>query len=209
MLVKWPEDKVLDFIDGNIRNKTQEEYVRQNVERSLVQEYRYKREEIAVEFAIKVGSSRKRVDLIIFPEGTKHLQNEAFALIECKKEGVSPADKKEGLEQLKSYMAACPNVRYGLWTNGSDQRICLAREVHAGIITFAEITDIPIRGETIRANEAPDRHQLHPASGDNLLFAFKRWRLQPSYLRFGTSGWPAITSCAPFHVRACPQDSFI
>jgi len=162
MLVKLPEDKVLDFIDGNIRNKTQEEYVRQNVERSLVQEYRYKREEIAVEFAIKVGSSRKRVDLIIFPEGTKHLQNEAFALIECKKEGVSPADKKEGLEQLKSYMAACPNVRYGLWTNGSDQRICLAREVHAGIITFAEITDIPIRGETIRANEAPDRHQLHP-----------------------------------------------
>ena len=28
------------------------------------------------------------------------------------------ADKKDGVGQLQSYMAACPNVTYGMWTNG-------------------------------------------------------------------------------------------
>ena len=63
-----PPGKLIDFIDGKLRNKTAEEYVRQNVERSLVQEYQYPREDIAVEFPVKLGSSRKRVDIAIGPD---------------------------------------------------------------------------------------------------------------------------------------------
>ena len=36
-----PHGKVLDFIDGTIRNETPEEYVRQEIEKSLVREYLY------------------------------------------------------------------------------------------------------------------------------------------------------------------------
>ncbi len=68
-LTAIPDGKVMDFISGRLLNDTPEEYVRQNIEVSLILEYRYDRAQIEVEFPIKVGSSRKRVDLAIFPSG--------------------------------------------------------------------------------------------------------------------------------------------
>src|SRR5712671_284431 len=168
------EDRVLDFIDGTARKKTPEEYVRQNVERSLVQEYRYTMEEIAVEYKIKVGSAKKRVDLAIFREDAPRTQENIVVLGECKREGVSSTDKREGIEQLKSYMAACPNCTFGVWTNGSDERLCFRREEVDGAVTFAEIIDIPTKGDPWRDADVPSRLRLWPSAGDNLLLAFKR-----------------------------------
>lgn len=169
-----PDGKIVDFIDGKIRNKTPEEYVRQNVERSLVQEYRYLREDIAVEFRIKVGSARKAADLVIFPEGKQHSQENAWAIIECKKEGTKSRDRREGIEQLKSYMAASVNVRYGVWTNGSDERICFQKVSDGAGHDFIECIDIPQKGDAEKDADVPDRRKLRPATGDNLRFAFKR-----------------------------------
>src|SRR5437870_13911446 len=87
------EGYILDFIDGTPRKKTAEEYVRQNVERSLVQEYRYPTEDITVEFSVKMGRQRKRADIAIFNEGAAHLQENVFLLCECKSEDVSSQDK--------------------------------------------------------------------------------------------------------------------
>jgi type I restriction enzyme M protein len=175
VMQRIPENKVVDIIDGKtLRNRNPEEYVRQNVARSLLQEYRYDRSDIAVELPIKVGSAKPRVDLAIFGEGKPRTQDNIWIIIECKKAGTSSEDKKEGIPQLKSYMAASPNCRYGLWTNGSDQRICLLRSEVAGEIVFDEIVDIPLKGQKLRDAEAPDRRQLRPATGDNLLFAFQR-----------------------------------
>jgi type I restriction enzyme M protein len=44
---------------GVLRNDTPEEYVRQSVERRLVLELGYRRDQIAVEFPITMGSQRK------------------------------------------------------------------------------------------------------------------------------------------------------
>src|SRR5258708_17050374 len=107
-----PHGKILDFIDGTLRNETPEEYVRQEIEKSLVREYHYPKEEIAVEFRIKLGSSAKRADLVIFPEGAAHKQENAWAIIECKAADVSPNDKSEGVQQLHSYLAACVNAEF-------------------------------------------------------------------------------------------------
>lgn len=169
-----PENTVIDFIDGKIRKKTPEEYVRQNVARSLVQEYRYTRDEIAVEFRVKVGSARKAVDIAIFQEGKPHRQEHITLLLECKKEGVSPHDKKEGVEQLKSYMAACVNCQFGLWTNGTDERLCYRKDISSNTILFEEVIDIPVKGISGAKSDAPTRELLRPATGDNLLMAFKR-----------------------------------
>jgi type I restriction enzyme M protein len=169
-----PEDSVVDFIDGALRKKTPEEYVRQNVERSLVQEYRYLREEIKVEFPIKVGSSRKKVDLAVFLEGRPQVQENVVMILECKREGSSPSDKTEGVEQLKSYMAACVNSKFGIWTNGSDERLCFVKESSDDIVAFAEIVDVPLKGDILKESEAPSRQKLRAAAGDNLLLAFKR-----------------------------------
>src|SRR4051794_36170972 len=100
-----PQGKLVDFIDGTIRNETAEEYVRQEIEKSLVREYQYPREEIRVEFSIKLGSKPKRADLVIFAEGSPHKQENSWAIIECKSADIPPTHKDEGVEQLKSYMA--------------------------------------------------------------------------------------------------------
>ena len=37
-----------------------------------------------------------------------------------------PSNRAEGVDQLRSYMAACLNAQYGIWTNG-DEKFCLAK----------------------------------------------------------------------------------
>lgn len=119
-----PQGKIVDFVNGKLRNETPEEYVRQEIEKSIVREYKYPREEIGVEFRIKMGSSGKRADLVIFPEGEAHRQDKVWAIVECKAEEVPPSHKKEGVDQLKSYLSACVSAEFGMWTNGRD-RVCL------------------------------------------------------------------------------------
>lgn len=115
-----PVGKVVDFITGKLMNDTPEEYVRQNVEMSLVLEYAYPREQVEVEFKIKVGSQTKRVDLAIFAPGATHTQDNIHLIIETKREGTKRENRSDGVEQMKSYMAACLNCQHGMWTNGVD-----------------------------------------------------------------------------------------
>ena len=53
-----PDGKILDFIDEKIINNTPKECVRQNIERRLVLELGYVREQIAAEFPVKMGEAR-------------------------------------------------------------------------------------------------------------------------------------------------------
>ncbi|GAP78595.1 type I restriction-modification system, DNA-methyltransferase subunit M [Brachybacterium sp. SW0106-09] len=170
-----PPGKVLDYVDGKLRNDTPEEYVRQEIEKSLVREYRYKPSDIAVEWSLKLGSSRVRADIAIFPPDvppSQRSQDNVYALIECKKPGTNPGSRKEGIEQLKSYLAACANVEYGMWTNGSDLQ-ALKVSVAGKRRIVEEIADLPRFGEKDDA-ETPTFAQLRPAASDSLLFAFRR-----------------------------------
>lgn len=73
-----PDGYISDYIDGKFRKDTPEEYVRQNIEKRLVNEHKYRREQISVEFSIKIGSGRKRVDLVVFPEGIDKKQENIY-----------------------------------------------------------------------------------------------------------------------------------
>lgn len=175
MAERISENKVVDFIDGKtLRDRKPEEHVRQNIARSLVHEYKYPRSDIEVEFRIKMGAGGKRVDLAIFEDGKPHLQEHIVAIIECKRADVKLDDKKDGVGQLKSYMSACPNSRFGMWTNGSEERICFSRSDEGGVVSFDEVVDIPIKGQRRSETGAPERKMLRPATADNLLFAFRR-----------------------------------
>lgn len=169
-----PHGKVLDFIDGTLRRETPEEYVRQEIEKSLVREYRYPRDEIKVEFRIKMGVASKRCDLAIFPEGAPPKQENIWAICECKATTISPEHKTDGVEQLKSYMTACANAEYGMWTNGQE-RFCYRRVLgRDGLWGFADIADIPVKGRPPEEAERPRRTSLKPAESDALLFTFRR-----------------------------------
>lgn len=108
-----PSGKIRCYVHPDVlRNETPEEHVRQRVARSLVEEYGYDREDLHCEFPIKIGSGkRKKVDIAIFHAGIKHQQENIFIIVEAKQEDVRPTDRKEGVDQLKSYMAACVNAK--------------------------------------------------------------------------------------------------
>lgn len=168
-----PEGKIIDYIDGKFRKDTPEEYVRQNIEKSLHLEYKFPKEEIAIGFAIKVGSKKKKVDIMIFKSDEAKKQENVYIIVETKAPKVSFVDKKEGVDQLKSYMAACLNCEFGLWTNGKE-RVCLQRKIKKFEYEFVEIGDIPGKGQTLKELEKIDRSSLKPATADNLLFTFNR-----------------------------------
>ena len=44
-------------------------------------------------------------------------------MCETKKAGTQPNARRDGIEQLQSYMAACLNARFGIWTNGDDRYV--------------------------------------------------------------------------------------
>ncbi|WP_411815813.1 N-6 DNA methylase [Gordonia sp. SND2] len=172
-----PPGKVLDFIDGTtLRQDTPEEYVRQEILKSLVREYGYAKKDVLVEFPIKFGSRRVRVDIAVFPPdlpAAERTQETAWLIIECKSAKVRPSMKKDGVDQMLSYMAACPNVEVGMWTNGEDMAAYSFETDSKGRRSSVEIPDIPHFGDTGEAG-TPRFDQLRPAASDSLLFAFRR-----------------------------------
>lgn len=61
-----PEGKICDYIDGKFRNDTPEEYVRQTIEKRLVNEHKYLPKQIRVEYTLQLGSRKPRADIVIF-----------------------------------------------------------------------------------------------------------------------------------------------
>ena len=168
------QGRVLDFVDGlTQRLETPEEYVRQEIAKSLVREYRYSKLDLELEFTVPVGTRRPRADIVVFPPQTAHKADHALMIVECKAPTVKSADRKEGVEQLQSYMAACPNVAYGMWTNGIE-RFCYRRVVQGGKVKTEEVPDLPVFGRAEEERDRPRFDQLKPATSDALLFAFRR-----------------------------------
>lgn len=110
-----PPGKIKCFITGKLRKDTAEERVRQDVSRSLVEEYGYDKSDIDIEFPIKMGRAKKRADIVIFSENADHTQENIYLIAEVKTEDIKPSDRKEGVYQLESYIAASPNTIFALW----------------------------------------------------------------------------------------------
>ena len=116
-----PAGKIRCYITGKLRQDKPEEHVRQRWARSLVEEYRYHRDDIELEFRIKMGVERKKADIVVFREGAPHKQENIFIIVEAKREDILPRDRQEGVDQLKSYMAASSQCRFGLWVGSERQ----------------------------------------------------------------------------------------
>lgn len=169
-----PEGKICDYIDGKFRNDTPEEYVRQTVEKRLVNEHKYFPEQIRVEYTLQLGSRKPRADIVIFEsKDTAQTQENIKIIIECKKETVDARNAKDGVEQLKSYMSACPNCEWGMWTNGRQKEVFRKYVNDKGQIDFMDYNDIPSADGNLEDINRPSRASLKNAYDDNLLFTFK------------------------------------
>ena len=165
ILLFVPPGKTPCFVTKKLRKDTPEENVRQRWARSLVSEYGYDVEDMAVEFSVKMGTKRKSADIVVFKAGGPRRQDTVEIIVEAKREDVSPKDKSEGIEQLKSYMSACSSCRFGLWV-GSEK---LAYE-KSDKGEIDDTTDIPRFGET--QPQPPKFHELIPAT--DLKASFRR-----------------------------------
>jgi type I restriction enzyme M protein len=163
-----PPGKIKCFITGKLRNDSPEEKVRQDVARSLVEEYGYDKKDIDIEFSVKMGRARKRADIVVFYESKEHTQENIYMILEIKTENVKPSDRKEGVDQLASYVAASPNSLFALWVG--NERLAFKAVEEKGRKTLIQIPDIPKRGETTVPR--PTRGSLVPAV--NLKQVFKR-----------------------------------
>ena len=81
-----PEGKICDYIDGKFRNDTPEEYVRQTIEKRLINEHKYLPSQVKIEYTLQVGSSKPRADIVIWSQdATEQTQGTIKLIIECKK----------------------------------------------------------------------------------------------------------------------------
>lgn len=130
----------------------------------MVEIYGYHRSDLGVEVPIKMARSKKRADIVIFRENEEHIQENITTIIEVKKEKIKPSDKKEGIEQLKSYMAPSLNCKYGIWVG--NEKLVFKKDNGK----FINIPDIPKYGES--SIPIPIKKDLKPAV--NLKQIFKR-----------------------------------
>lgn len=169
-----PEGKICDYVDGKFRNDTPEEYVRQTIEMRLVNEHKYSTKQICIEYTLQLGSRRPRADIVIFDKDcSDHIQENIRIIIECKKETVDIKNAKEGIEQLKSYMSACTNCEWGMWTNGKQKEVLRKITNEKGSIEFEDYNDIPSADGNLDDINRPNYTSLINAYDDNLLFTFR------------------------------------
>ena len=172
-LVVIPEGKICDYIDGKFRNDTPEEYVRQTIEKRLINEHKYSPSQIQIEHVLQSGSGRPRVDIAVWEAGAEQVQGNIKLIIECKKETVDARNSREGIAQLQSYMSVCPNCEWGMWTNSIQKYVFKKYADETGNIRFMEYNDIPAADGNLDVVNRPNRKGLRNAYDDNLLFVFK------------------------------------
>jgi len=82
----------------------------------LIHQYDYKADEIDLEASVQFGTEvgTKSADIIVYSDNTKETPK---IIVECKK-----PKRKDGIEQLKSYMNA-KGAPVAVWSNGSDSII--------------------------------------------------------------------------------------
>jgi type I restriction enzyme M protein len=173
-----PEGKVVDFIDGKLRSDNETERTRQDFERTLVEEYRYNRSDIGVDFRIKVqeGSRKrtKKASLVIFSNNSQDKnQDGVLVVVNVVKPNAQPTDSRGGTDDLEALMIGCPNAEFGCWTNGVET-VYFQKKKQKFDTDIFPVNDFPRKGEDASAIYTTDRSRLRVATGNNLLAAFKR-----------------------------------
>lgn len=135
------EEKLFDYITGNeIPNKPENREAKVPFEKRLVEEYGYSKKDIEPEFRIQKGSALiGPADIVIFYPNEPHTQENIFLIVENKRK-----NRKDGMGQLKSYLAPCKRAQWGVWFNG--ENIEYVRVTDRG---YKTVFNIPKFGETL------------------------------------------------------------
>lgn len=160
--------KIIDYATGRELRQRPEEVFRQLFERILIDDLGYPREHINIEAPIQRGSNRaaEKADIVVF-NGTKHVQSEAYIVVEIETPG-----KSYDLQAL-SYATATP-APYCVWFAGFERTskgpFYLYRDLQNAPTKFIEIPSLPRYGETQDSIGKYRKHDLKPAKALRILF---------------------------------------
>jgi hypothetical protein len=107
---------IFDELRGKYVALTPEEWVRQHLIRYLIEEKKYPKSLIGVEFPVPVGSMMQRADVVIY-----HTDGKPILLAECKAPEVGINQKV--FDQISVYNLQL-NVPYLILTNGMKHYCC-------------------------------------------------------------------------------------
>ena len=146
---------IQDYVTGRWLKGRPEEGPRQILEKRLVEEYGYSKNQMEIEFPIQKGSKRiGPSDIAVFRDEKKILDN-LYIVVETKRK-----ERKDGIDQLKSYLSPT-NAEFGVWFNGKD--IVYLQHLKKAPF-FREIPDIPKKGETLEDVGLYQKKDLKPAT---------------------------------------------
>jgi type I restriction enzyme M protein len=172
------EGKIIDFIDGKARPDNEVEQIRQNFERTLIEEYQFAKGDIGVDIRIKVPDGSKtitrKLSLAVFRDGVEEqTQDNISILIQIAKPAVQPTDTKNGATELERALIACRHAAFACWTNGIET-IYFQKKKGKFDTDVLPVNDFPRKGEDASSIFTTDRSRLRVATGNNLLNAFTR-----------------------------------
>jgi type I restriction enzyme M protein len=122
-----------------------EEVVRQMILNWLIDDLSYPENHVVVEYPVHMGSAvhDKPADIVVFADEAR---DRAWMIVEVKQ-----PTRKDGVEQLKSYMNA-EGALFGYWTNGVDKRFLLRSDPN----DFSKpIWRLPAFGESLSDIDEP------------------------------------------------------
>lgn len=171
-----PEGKILDFIDGKLRKDNEQEQIRQNFERTLIEEYKYDKSDIGIDTKIKVYEGSKQVSktipIVVYKSG-KENDKEIYILIQIVSPKSQPSDTKGGTHDLEQLLLSCEQAEFACWTNGIENFHFQKKKQKFETDIFP-VNDFPRKSEDSSSIYTTDRTRLRAATGNNLLYAFKR-----------------------------------
>ena len=160
-----------DYATGKpVDMRKPEERVRQDYERTLVEDYGYAKAQMDIEVHIQRGersnrsNARDRADIVIYRTADPRERDQfrdILGIVETKR-----PNRTEGLRQLMSYMTAS-SALWGVWTNGADIEH-VYRDPVSGEPKTDYIFDIPRCGEAIEDIGRLSKADLVPAQAHSL-----------------------------------------
>jgi len=168
-----PDGKIADYITGKWVKDSEQEQVRQNFERTLVEEYNYSISDIQIDFPIKIWEGdkqkNKKSPIAVINPDTK----DSYILINTAKPKAHPTDRSGGTSELEQWMVDVQSAEFGCWTNGIETIYFQKRKTKFETDVFP-VNDFPRFGEDASSIYTTDRRRLRVATGNNLLYAFRR-----------------------------------
>lgn len=161
---------ISDYATGKLVNDSKpEERVRQEYERTLVDSYGYRKEEIDIEVRIPRGTGYfdDLADIVVYGPGAgRDPASDILGIVETKR-----PDRTDGIEQLKSYITATSAV-WGVWTNEADIAYLSRNPANAQV--SEDLYNIPERGQSLEDVGRASKSDLRPFGREELKSSFRR-----------------------------------